>query len=164
LTLDLSFNPRHDLVTHAFYTRQWIKSEQAGSQTFSTPDWTARARDTFDTLGAGIKWKIVPERLELGLDYVYATSEGSLDVESDLVDLGTLPDFGTRRHTLDIHATYRLRRDLDLRLGYLYERYRSDDWTLDGVAPDTIQNVLSLGELAPNYSVSVYSAALRMRF
>jgi MtrB/PioB family decaheme-associated outer membrane protein len=163
-TLDASYNPRRGVTVHAFYTRQKIESEQAGSQTFSTPDWSAKTDDSFNTLGAGVKWTLLADRLDLGLDYVYADSKGSIDVTSDLVPTEPLPDFKTRRHTLSLNATYRLKEDLDLRVGYLYERYRSDDWTLDGVDPDTIPNVLSLGEQSPNYSVSLYSAAVRMRF
>ena len=163
-TLDASYSPGRGLTTHAFYTRQKIRSKQAGSQTFSTPDWFAKTTDTFDTFGAGIKWTLLADRLDLALDYVYADSDGSIGITSELTPTDPLPDFKTRRHTLSLNATYRLKEDMDLRLGYLYERYRSDDWTIDGVGPDTIPNVLSLGERSPNYSVSLYSAAVRVRF
>jgi len=128
------------------------------------PDWLADTTDTFDLFGAGIQWTLPAQRLDLGLDYVYANSDGSTGIASDLAPTEPLPDFKTRRHTLSLTATYRLKKDLDLRLGYLYERYRSDDWTIDGVEPDTIPNVLTLGEESPNYSVSVYSASIRVRF
>jgi len=163
-TVDATYSPRRGLSAHAFYTRQRIESKQAGSQTFSTPDWLAETTDTFDTLGAGLKLTLLAERLDIGLDYVYADSEGRIDIASDLAPTEPLPDFKTRRHTVSLNATYRLKQDMDLRLGYLYEWYRSDDWTIDGVESDTIPNVLSLGERSPSYSVSVYSAAVRLRF
>jgi len=163
-TLDASYSPRRGFAAHAFYTRQKIKSKQAGSQTFSTPDWSAKTTDSFDTVGAGIKWTLLADRLDVAVDYVYADSDGSIDIDSDVGAIEPLPDFKTRRHTLSLNATYRLKEDMDLRLGYLYERYRSDDWTVDGVGPDTIPNVLSLGERSPNYSVNLYSAAVRVRF
>ena len=163
-TLDVSYNPRRGLSGHGFYTRQAIKSKQAGSQSFSTPDWFAKTTDTFDLLGAGIQWTLLGERLHLGLDYVYANSNGSTGIAADLTPTEPIPDLKTRRHTLSLTATYRVKKDLDLRLGYLYDRYRSDDWTIDGIEPDTIPNVLTMGEQSPDYSVSVYSASVRVRF
>ena len=65
-TLDASYNPMRGLTTHAFYTRQQIKSKQAGSQSFSEPDWLANTTDTFDLLGSSrivnnIKKNILPK-------------------------------------------------------------------------------------------------------
>ncbi|GAB4357992.1 MAG: hypothetical protein Kow0060_11670 [Methylohalobius crimeensis] len=161
LTLDFSFSPWERLSAYAFYTRQWIKAKQAGSRSFSKPDWSARTADIFDTLGVGIKVIAIPKRLDLGANYVYAASEGSIDVTG----AGNgFPDLDTSRHTFDVHANYRLRQNLGLRLGFLYERLRSDQWPIDGVGPASLPNVLSLGEQSHNYSVSVFSFSVVYQF
>jgi MtrB/PioB family decaheme-associated outer membrane protein len=164
VTFDVSFTPGPGLSAHAFYTRQRIKSTQTGSQSFAAPDWSTKTTDTFNNLGAGLRWMMLADRLEIVADYVYAASEGDIEVTSDRAAAAPLPDFETRRHTFSVYGTYRLKEDLDLRLGYLYERYRSDDWTLDGVTPTTIPNVLNMGVDSPDYSVSVYTAGLRFKF
>ena len=38
------------------------------------------------------------------------------------------------------------------------------DWALDGVAPDTLANVLLLGESAANYDLWLISASWRYQF
>ena len=48
--------------------------------------------------------------------------------------------------------------------GYWYERYDSSNLALDGVTPDTIPNVLSLGIQSPSYDVSVVAVSLRYNF
>ncbi|XSG84693.1 MAG: MtrB/PioB family decaheme-associated outer membrane protein [Methylohalobius sp. ZOD2] len=161
LTLDLSFSPWERLSTYAFYTRQWIKAKQAGSRSFSKPDLSGRTADIFDTLGVGIKVIAIPNRLDVRANYVYAASEGSIEVTG----AGSgFPDLDTSRHTFDVHANYRLRQNLGLRLGFLYERFRSDQWPIDGVGPASLPNVLSLGEQSHNYSVSVFSFSVVYQF
>jgi hypothetical protein len=50
-----------------------------------------------------------------------------------------------------------LKSNVVLRGGWLYERYRSDDWGLDGVQPDTVGSVLTWGANSPDYNVSVFT-------
>lgn len=167
VTLDLSYSTGRNLNAYAFYTRQTIEADQAGSERFPTdpsPDWFAKSTDRFDTLGIGFKWTTLADRLELGADYVYADSDGRIRVDSRFIPTEPLPDFKTQRHTLDLFASYRLRRDLDLKLSYLYERFRSDDWTIDDVAADSISQVLNLGEESANYSDNIFQIAVEMRF
>jgi len=53
---------------------------------------------------------------------------------------------------------------MSLYLGYWYESYDSSNWSIDGVTPDTIPNVLALGVQSPSYDVSVIAASLRYKF
>ncbi|UCC14949.1 MAG: MtrB/PioB family outer membrane beta-barrel protein, partial [Gammaproteobacteria bacterium] len=45
--------------------------------------------------------------------------------------------------------------------GVLYEDYDSDDWGVDGVAPDTLPNVLTWGGVSPDYEVTLFSLGFR---
>ena len=122
-----------------------IESVQSGSEFFGDPDWLASNEDDFLTYGAGLRLTQLGENFDLQLDYV--RSEGDTDILID--SAAALPDaFPTLTNEIDY---------LRLKLGYLrskrlafdlevsYQRFEAQDWTLEGVAPDTIQQVLSLG-------------------
>ena len=46
---------------------------------------------------------------------------------------------------------------IDIGFAYLYEDYDVDDWTLDGVAPDTVNNLLATGARWLGYDVNVFT-------
>jgi hypothetical protein len=87
------------------------------------------------------------ERAALGLAGV-AIQSGARD---------SFPSLETKRDRADLGVTYQLRRNMALRGGWLYERYRSDDWGLDGVQPDTMTSVLTWGANSPDYNISVFT-------
>jgi MtrB/PioB family decaheme-associated outer membrane protein len=148
---------------HLFVNRQEIESEQSGSQTFSTPDWTGENKDTIDFFGVGVKHIAIKDKLEIGADFTVTRSKGAISVIT-AANEPAFPDLSTSRDSLRLYATYRLKDNVALRAGYWYERYESDDWALDGVAPATISNVLTLGQLAPQYRVHVFAASVRYKF
>jgi len=64
------------------------------------------------------------------------------------------PKQKTDLHSLRLTLNYQWREKTTLRMSYWYERYRSDDFALDGVEFDTVPNVLALGANAHRYSVN----------
>ncbi len=164
VTLDASYVPREDLSLYAFYTRDNIDTKQVGSQTFSTPDWFADGTDRINTAGLGVKYTVIEDKLDLGADYTYSQANGAIDVHSSIIDLTPLPDLKTRLHQLKLYADYRLKEKLSLRLDYIYEDYEQSDFTTDGVDPDSIRTVLSLGGEDSNYSAHLMGISLRYRF
>ena len=137
------------------YSREEIESDQAGSQLFSTPDWTASNDDTIDTLSVGFRAPAVSDKFDIGFDYTYAETNGETEV-----DPGTFsepfPDFVTRLNTARLFVDYSMSDQLLIKGGYQYEKFRSSDWALDRVEPDTIATVLTLGADAFSYDVSVF--------
>jgi len=146
---------------HFFVGQQQIKSNQAGSQAFSTPDWYANNNDTISTAGIGVS-QIINEQLDIGADFTVSRSVGEVTVTSGTPSV--FPDNVTNLDSLKLYANYRIKEAISLYLGYWYERYDSSNWALDGVTPDTIPNVLSLGIQSPSYNVSVVALSLRYQF
>ena len=150
-------------ILHLFANHQEIKSEQSGSQTFSTPDWSGGNKDTIHFVGVGVKHVAIKDKLEVGADYTFTRSKGAISVNT-AANEPAFPDISTSRNSLKLYANYRLKDNVSLRAGYWYERYDSDDWALDGVTPDTIPNVLTFGQLAPQYRVHVIAMSVRYSF
>jgi MtrB/PioB family decaheme-associated outer membrane protein len=148
---------------HLFASWQRIKSEQAGSVTFSTPDWSAKNNDTFDSYGIGVKHQLIKDKLDVGADYVLSRSTGKVNVDNGTPG-ADFPDLKTDLDSVKLYGDYHLKKDLTLHAAYWYEHYNSKDWMLDGVNPDTIPNVISLGEDSPDYNVHAVMMSVRYRF
>lgn len=160
---DVSVSLTPDTSLHFFASHQEIKSAQAGSQTFSTADWSGENRDTVDVFGFGVKHAAIKDKLDIGAEYSSSRSKGEISVMTGAVD-PAFPSLSSTLDSLKIYATYRLKEKVSLLASYWHERYDSRNWMLDGVAPGTIPNVLALGELAPRYRVNVLRLALRYKF
>jgi MtrB/PioB family decaheme-associated outer membrane protein len=148
---------------HVFAGWQQIQSDQAGSQTFSTPDWFASNDDVIKTVGIGVKHQLIKDKLDVGADFVMSRSTGQVDVQTGAPD-GEFPDLKTDLDTLKLYGDYRLKENLTLHAAYWFEHYNSKDWMLDGVYPDTIPNVIAFGEQSPHYDVHAVMMSARYRF
>ncbi len=155
LTKKTSFN--------VFLNHERIASRQAGSQTFSTPDWFAENDDTINTAGVGVKHAAIKNKLDVGADYTVSRSRGEITVDTGAPD-PLFPDLITKLDSLKLYATYRLKGGLSLHAAYWYERYNTKDWTLDGVTSSIIPNVLTFGEETPSYDVNVITLSARYKF
>jgi MtrB/PioB family decaheme-associated outer membrane protein len=148
---------------HFFANHQEIKSAQAGSQTFSTPNWFAETKDKIDTFGLGVKHAAIPDKLDIGADYAVTRSRTEIYVK-DGASNPAFPENTAKLDSLKLYATYSMKKNMSLQAGYWHERYDTRDWMLDGVAPATIPNVLTLGLQAPQYSVNVVRLSVRYKF
>lgn len=163
VTVDASARLTKNSNWYAFVNHEEIRSNQSGSQTFSTADWTGENFDTVDTAGIGVKRTVIKNKFDIGADYNLSRSRGKVTVITGSPD-PAFPDLVSDLGSLKLYATYRLKEKLTLTGAYWYETYNSENWQLDGVAPDTISNVLSLGEQPPTYNVNVIMVTLRYKF
>ena len=148
---------------HVFLGHQVIKSSQSSSQSFSTEDWSAQNRDTFDNYGIGVTHIFIENSLDIGADYTHSRSSG----EVVLIAGGSDPLFPVLRTDLDsfrIYANYHLDESMALQLAYWYEKYDVSDWGNGNISADTVSNLLSLGESFPVYSNQVIKLSLRYQF
>ena len=160
---DITWMLSGETSLHLFANRQEIKSEQSGSQAYSTPDWTGENKDTINFAGVGVKHILIKDKLEVGADYTYTRSKGAISVAT-AANEPPFPNLSTRRDSVKLYANYRVKDNVTLRAGYWYERYESDDWALDGVRSDTIPNVLTFGQLSPHYRAHVIAMSVRYKF
>lgn len=170
-TLDASYQPTRDVTTHAYYTREDIKSTQYGcegctSGTTLVRDWKAEFDDKVDTFGIGAKIAEIRGKWDVGADLTWSRATG----DSDLTNLsapGTadqFPDLETKLTSLNLWALYRYRHNLAVKLSYWYEKYDADNWAYDGLQVDSVTNLLLLGEQTQDYDTSVIAASVIYHF
>jgi len=158
---DISYAFSEKVTTYLNAGREEIDSTLVGAQSNTNPNtalpnWTGKNSDEFDNVGLGFRWNRIRERWGVEFDYQHAKSDGDVKVlQSGASD--SFPSLETKRDRADLGVTYHLKSNVVLRGGWLYERYRSDDWGLDGVQPDTVGSVLTWGANSPDYNVSVFT-------
>ena len=146
---------------NCYLSHEQIDSRQANAELLApSPLWIGKNVDTIDTAGAGFKYS-VREKLDLGIDYTYARSNGETEIQDATEGF---PDLNTRLNSARLYVDFAAGKNLSLRLSYWYEDFQSDDWALDGVTPSTIANVLSFGQESPSYNVNVIALSGRYEF
>lgn len=141
-----------------------MDSMQAGSESFSSPDWWARNEDRFRTAGGGVQWRGAGDRIDLTMDYTYAQGRGRIFIDRLAQSPERLPDLKTRLSSVRADVLYHWNKRLDLGLGLRYESFRTKDWALAGVEPVTVPTLLSMGADPYSYDVSVVALSFRYFF
>jgi hypothetical protein len=148
---------------HFFANHQEIEARQAGSQTFSDPDWTGETKDRIDFVGIGLKHAAIKDKLDLGADYVVSRARSRINVITGAGD-PAFPNITSSLDSLKLYASYRLSNNVSVRADFWHERFDSANWMLENVTPNTIPNVLTFGDVAPKYRLNVVRLAVRYRF
>lgn len=141
LAADAAFRLTEATTFTAFLGAQHYRFTQAGSAVYAAPDWHVRGEDDVVSAGAGVHYKPRLSRWEAACDATATRSRG--DYRAAGTDYPTLEG---DLITVSADVGYRLSPRSHLRLKGVVEHYREQDWAADNVAPDTIGNVLSLGE------------------
>ena len=138
-----------------------VNSKQAGSSSFSSPDWKGITDDSFDSVGAGLTAQFT-DALKLDLGYTWAKGESHTTIDG--VDAGNFPAVTSKLNSLKADLTYTVNDRLDVLFTWWYENFDSRDWALQGIGPATLPTVLSLGADPYNYSVNYLTLSARYAF
>ena len=162
-SLDFSVFPGQNFQAYAYYSEDFMATDQAGSQTLGAPDWWVDAEDRIQTVGVNLEYR-PSSKLELKLGYTFSEGISKTRPSSDTLDLEALPDLRSKLRRLTASARFELKGPLSMVIRYLYQEYDNDDFAVDGVSPDTVWTVLGFGEGSPGHKVSVVHALLEYRF
>lgn len=141
-----------------------LRTRQAGSQTFALPEWSALHSDRFELAGVGFRHVITAEKFDVGGDLLFGRSSSTIDITMLPLAEPPFPANKTRMDSVRLWAHYKLDEKMSIKAGWAYEKFRSNDWHVDGILPATVGNLLSLGEPSPRYQVHWVTVALRYRF
>ena len=182
-TINTTYSPYDVLSVYAYYTNERNDSQQASRQiTNNSPttwydpgkNWRMDIRDVSNTAGVGFNISLLNDRLIITPDFIYekttteygvfAGSAFTSATDTNLLPAKAIPDLRTRRYTVDLSGKYKLTDHLTVRAGYLYESFKSDDWSMDNITLDNTASVptqlLILNESIPDYIAHVGSVAI----
>jgi len=170
---DASWSPIETVTAYAYYTNESFRSRQSGRSFSNDTDawnpnrnWRQSDDDDVDTVGAGFEWVAIADRLTLRTDFVYAFAKDSIDVETAaaLPRAVPLPTADNRLIDASVSAEVQVVEHVKARVGYMFEHFEADDWAVDGVQPNTINEVLTLGTESPNYDAHVVGFSIEYEF
>jgi MtrB/PioB family decaheme-associated outer membrane protein len=162
-TLDISAAFPNRVSLYVLATREEQRTKQRGSENGDVPDWLAAITDVTRTYAAGITAARLRGKYDIGVDLTYSDADGRTALDTDAPAPG-FPDLRTRVTSMRAYLRFPLRAAVNLELGYVHESYRSANWPFDSVFPDTVANVLSLGEESYHYNVDLLSLSAQYRF
>ena len=175
ITGQFSYTPSQQWSAHAFARIERMTFDQDGQSIRGfnkLPDaanlerrWLADQSDRVQSLGAGMRWQPEDRNIEFNADYTYVRSRSRIDVQTgtDLTS-APLPSVDTRLHSLRLQGRWHLSTRTSVGLSWWLERFRSDQFALDGVEVDQLANIILPGETSPDYQVHVVSLSFFYRF
>ena len=109
------------------------------------------------------KFKIngIGEKFDLTFDYTRADGETEILVTGPAVSSDPLPDLESTMDSLRVELSYAMSERFMLDFSARWERFEAEDWGLEGVAPDTIPNLLTMGANPYDYDVWVFGIGFR---
>lgn len=175
-SLDAGWHPRETIALTAFYTWEKYDAEQS-ARSFSNAvgaadpanDWWADTRDrvdtwnvalTFSDVGAGRGWK----GIDFGIDYTLSDTRSNIDVTAATLPTAPLPELQSEWRSFSLWGSAEVGEHSLIRLSAENADLNTADWGLDNVVPDTLANVLLLGESAANYDLWLFSASWTYQF
>jgi hypothetical protein len=178
VTLDVSYSPMTKLTASAFFTHERQTFEQQGisfvgfgggpaNALLNDPadQWSVDAHDRVNTVGARVEWNAIKDLFDVNLEYSYSRAVTDFDIAGGSNNtFEQLPDLVSRIHSLGINGRYHLNDQTAINFGYRFETLSTDDFALDGVEVDTVDQVLNLGESSPDYVAHVFGVSLSYRF
>jgi MtrB/PioB family decaheme-associated outer membrane protein len=158
---DLAVTVSDGLSLHAYVQTDRIRSEQNGSQAFKAADWSGSTLDSTGVGGVGVKYQ--EGKLEIGADLTSARtrSQAQVDMAAGAVPF---PTASTAQDGLKLSASYELQKNLTLLGNYWFDRFDAQDWRVDGILPNTVPNLLTMGEQPARHRAHLVRLAVRYRF
>jgi MtrB/PioB family decaheme-associated outer membrane protein len=161
-SVDISWSINPDLSLYGYANREDIDSSVSSAADLGTAFWSATTRDRFITTGLGIQAR-VSKKITLGFDYVFSDSEGIVHTDSGLGE-EPFPALETELRNARAHISYRVNDRWGWKFLAEHESYQSEDWYVDGLGPDGISSILTMGIISPGYAVLVVRMLATWRF
>ena len=136
---------------------------QLGSESFATSDWRAAGEDEFVNYGVGFRVREMGENFDVEFDYTRSDGTSEIDVASAAGGQSRFPDLESTLDYLRLRLTYRQTERLEWLATVRLQRFEVEDWALEGVAPATLPNVLSLGAEPYDEDVVIFGLSVRYR-
>ena len=160
-TFDFSwfFTPKASLYFNAGV--EALESEQAGSELFGSPDWLATNDDEFTSFGAGLVVNDIADKFDLRLNVLTSSGESKINIDS-LNGADQFPNLETDLNRVNLELVYRRSETMDFTFNASYQQFETADWQLNGVTPNAVPLLLSLG--AEPYDEDTFIVGIGVRF
>jgi len=153
LSLDLNYSVNPNMSIYAFASQDDIDSELSSISGDTGLPWNATTDDRITTVGFGFTGKI-NDKISMGFDWVSSDATGKVRTDSGLGE-DPFPALRSDLQSARVHVSYAVNDQWAMKIYAEHEKFDSEDWYVDGLGPDGLLPVLTLGAVSPDYSVTV---------
>jgi MtrB/PioB family decaheme-associated outer membrane protein len=162
VNLDFNFVVNKHTNVYAFVTQDEIEAEMSGAASAGAMPWNAFTVDKILTWGLGITGQF-KERFSYGFDYVSSDSDGEIQTTTGAGE-SPFPLLTTEFSNARAYLSYRVNARWGLTVDAYREEYDSSNWYIDGLGPEDISGVLTMGDISPKYDVHVVRLFATLKF
>jgi MtrB/PioB family decaheme-associated outer membrane protein len=166
-TVDFSWAVSDKSTVYLTAGNESIDATQAGSESFTNdftgPVWTATHDDDFNHFGGGLHLSGLGEKVDLVVDYTHSEGETEILYSGMNVSAAVLPELESTMDSLRLTLSYEWSDKLSTDFIARWETFETADWALDGVLPDTVPSVLTMGATSYDYDVWAFGISFRYR-
>jgi len=155
-TVDFSWAVGENSSIYLTAGNESIEAVQLGSETFVGPVWEASHDDDFTHYGGGFRVMGMSDKLDLTFDYTRGEGETEILFAGQNVAAEPLPNLESTMDSLRLGMNYNVSERFGINVQARWERFETQDWGLQDVAPDTIPTVLTMGANPYDYDVWVF--------
>ena len=153
VSIDFNYQFGNGTNVYAFFTDENYQARIAGANGAGATPWNSDTEDQITSWGIGVSGKF-GEKWGYGFDWISSDSEG--DILTKLDGVGEpFPTLTTELDNIRLYVDYDINERWAITLEAYNEQYDSTDWTVDGVGPLTVDGLLTMGEVSPDYDVNV---------
>jgi len=137
VSVDAAYRISDEWTGTAWTSRSDTRAEQTSCQSASNAGvcantagqaiWEARLRNLGTAFGLGLRGKATP-RIEVEGELSHAKDTGEFVQLATAVAAPTIPDVTYKVTTLKLKGSYALSKASGVRLMYIYDRFKTDDW------------------------------------
>jgi len=179
ISLDGDYTLFERLSINAFYVYENYKNKQQargdfdedGDGTSTVTDWRAEGKDEVNTIGGGITYAVIRDKLDFKLTYSYSDIDGKIDFD---IPNGSVPSFDkvddTKFHSMDANLKYNVWGGFFVTLGYTWEKFDYDDYNKEGFtnvptdAAGNFQGAILSDTLWEDYSAHIIYSKVSFKF
>jgi MtrB/PioB family decaheme-associated outer membrane protein len=175
-TIDMGWYPKKNIAMTAYYTKDKYDASQTSLAFGSRPQaadlgriWYADTEDDVDTYNVSLTFSELGENqgwkgFSLGLDYTYSNTQSMIDVTAPNLVTAPLPKLTSKMRSVGAWANLEIGDRSSIRLTVENAKLDTSDFAVDNALPDTLFDVLTLGESAQDYDVVLITGSLTYRF
>lgn len=148
---------------HAFHDARRRRAVTLGRALFDSLDWRYDTGDRVTTSGARLHLAgLGHPALDVTLNFLRSRGSGAYATTFAGAQ-GAFPVLASSHRALDARLRYGFGAGFALIARVYEEGYRAADWAIDGVEPDNIRNVLTLGRSSPSYRNRVVAVSVERK-
>lgn len=128
-SLDASWTISDKWRINGWFSRSMTAMDQADGSSAAAL-WTASLNNRTDTFGLGMRGKLTGA-IDLGADAIVSRDKSEYK-QGGAAATTPIPDISYNQTTLKFFGRYALDKDSNVRLDYVFDRRKTDDWTWNG--------------------------------